>query len=54
MSAEEKRSCLRASGVRPPRKRVLSESMDKERDLENLMLPLMDEAVRDGTGRGLV
>lgn len=45
MSMEEKRGTLRSSGVRPPRKRVLSESEDKDRDLENLILPLMDEAV---------
>ncbi|CAB1109726.1 unnamed protein product [Ectocarpus sp. CCAP 1310/34] len=46
MSVEEKRECLRATGVRPPRKRALSESEDPDKDLENLMLPLMDEAVR--------
>lgn len=45
MSPEEKRSSLRASGVRPPRKRELSESADQDGDLEELMLPLMDEAV---------
>ncbi|CAN0258739.1 unnamed protein product [Pylaiella littoralis] len=46
MSVEEKRDCLRATGVRPPRKRALSESQDQDRDLEDLMLPRMDEAVR--------
>eukprot|EP00904_Undaria_pinnatifida_P000681 jgi/Undpi1/10613/HiC_scaffold_29.g13063.m1 len=46
MSVEEKRGTLRASGVRPPRRRALSESEDKDRDLEDLVLPLMDEAVR--------
>ncbi|CAM9453301.1 unnamed protein product [Ectocarpus sp. 12 AP-2014] len=46
MSVAEKRECLRATGVRPPRKRALSESKDPDRDLENLMLPRMDEAVR--------
>ncbi|CBJ48652.1 conserved unknown protein [Ectocarpus siliculosus] len=46
MSVEEKRECLRATGVRPPRKRALSESEDPDRDLEDLMLPRMDEAVR--------
>ena len=51
MSVEEKRGTLRASGVRPPRRRALSESEDKDRDLEDLVLPLMDEAVRnDGPG----
>ncbi|CAM9747337.1 unnamed protein product [Ascophyllum nodosum] len=46
MDPDEKRSSLRASGVRPPRKRALSESTDADKDLEDLMLPLMDEAVR--------
>lgn len=45
MTPEEKRNSLRASGVRPPRKRVLSESENQNKDLEDLMLPLMDEAV---------
>lgn len=45
MTSDEKRGCLRASGVRPPRKRALSESLNADRDLEDLMLPLMDEAV---------
>lgn len=47
MSVEEKRDCLRATGVRPPRKRALSESQDQDRDLEDLMLPRMDEAVSE-------
>lgn len=47
MSVEEKRDCLRATGVRPPRKRALSESRDQDRDLEDLMLPRMDEAVSE-------
>lgn len=46
MSVEEKRECLRATGIRPPRKRALLESKDQDRDLEDLMLPRMDEAVR--------
>lgn len=46
MSVEEKRECLRATGVRPPRKRDLSDSPDPDRALEDLMLPRMDEAVR--------
>ena len=50
MNPDEKRSSLRASGVRPPRKRALSESTDADKDLEDLMLPLMDEAVSSGNG----
>ncbi|CAM9523221.1 unnamed protein product [Scytosiphon promiscuus] len=46
MSVEEKRECLRATGVRPPRKRALFDSPDPDRALEDLMLPRMDEAVR--------
>ena len=47
MSVEEKRGTLRASGVKPPRRRALLESGDQDRDLEDLVLPLMDEAVRN-------
>lgn len=46
MSVEEKRECLRATGIRPPRKRALLGSKNQDRDLEDLMLPRMDEAVR--------
>lgn len=58
MSVEEKRECLRASGIKPPRKRELSESKDQDGDLEDLMLPRMDEAVRawpfvEGGGGGV-